>query len=86
MNKNELEITKCSEWVMLQTVIKTLNPWHTSYAYKHMVERWSGIYISNESFKEAVKKIGIKYKYDSTGVNMLLPLSERTLKKTLRPA
>ncbi|MHB8651761.1 MAG: hypothetical protein ACYC8S_01360 [Minisyncoccota bacterium] len=82
MNRGEIEIKKCTEWLKLQTMIKTLNPWHTSYAYKHMVERWGGIYVSHDSFKEAVKKMGIKYKHNNTGVNMLLPLSEKTLKKT----
>lgn len=78
-DNNKLEVKKCSEWLALQTLIKTVNTRHSSYAYKHMVERWSNIYISEESFLDAVKKLGIPHKNYKGSI--YLSLSEKTLKK-----
>jgi hypothetical protein len=81
MDKIEDQKQKCIEWITLQKVTKTFNDAHTSYAYKHMVERWSGTYITEASFREAVKILQIRYKVNSLG-NFLMPFSELILKRT----
>ena len=53
------QVDKCIEWLKLQTLTKGINKKHTSYGYKHMVENWCHLYISNDSFKKAVLVNGL---------------------------
>jgi len=56
--QNEIEL--CVEWIETIPEITTkINKNRTSYGYKHDVERWAGVYISNDSFKEAAKQCGL---------------------------
>jgi hypothetical protein len=40
----------CKRWLAKVTLIQSFNSRHTSYRYKHMVERWAGRYVSNGAF------------------------------------
>jgi hypothetical protein len=58
--KIQKEINLCSEWI--RTVPKRttkINKNRSSYGWKHDVERWAGVYISNDSFKTAAKIAGL---------------------------
>ena len=72
-----IEVQKCIEWISLQKGRKTINKNHTSYHYKHLVEKWSGVYISDDSFIEAIKLTGIPYKESGVGNNIWVALSEK---------
>lgn len=76
---NEEEIALCIEWLNLQEKNKHPNIHHSSYGYKHVVEKWADTYISNDSFIEAVKRLGIKYEWINE-LNIAVALSERTVK------
>lgn len=56
------EVQLCIDWLNNQKKIKTINYSRSSYGYKHLVEKWSGQYISNEDFIEALRILGIKHK------------------------
>lgn len=80
-NLQEAEILKCIEWLKLQAWTYTINRKYSSYSYKHMVEKWSGMYISNDSFKEAVKRLGIK---STDGINTYIAISQKWLNTLLK--
>jgi len=78
--KEEVDI--CIEWLKKQEQTKTVNRNHTSYGYKHIVENYYKTYISNDSFKEAVRILGIKNTPVSfSPSNIYVALSEKTVKK-----
>lgn len=82
---NKEQVQRCIEWLSLQTITKGINKYHTSYGYKHMVENWCCRYISNDSFKEAVYKLGIKYKNnDNKGLNICVAINETKLQRMLK--
>lgn len=78
---NKKEVEKCIEWLERQVEIKTWNMRHSSYSYKHMIERWCNMYISEDSFKEAVKVFKLEYK--EMGSHFYIKISEKRLKKPL---
>lgn len=71
----------CKRWLASVTLIKSFNTRHTSYGYKHMVERWAGRYISNGAFIAAAiaLKIPIRRSHPRSP-NVVLPLSEKSVK------
>jgi hypothetical protein len=78
----ENEVLKCIEWLNLCRKTKTFNL--NSYSAKHVVERWYGDYISNDSFKEAVIRLGLLYKNakkDSTSQNIVIGISKIDIAK-----
>lgn len=77
---NEREISLCIEWISAQQITKNLNRYRSSYGLKHIVENWAGEYVSNDSFIEAIKRLGLKYKYINK-LNIAVPLAEKTIKK-----
>lgn len=56
------EVQVCVDWLKNQKVTKTINTSRSSYGYKKLVEDWSGQYVSNEDFVEALRVLGIKHK------------------------
>ncbi len=76
------QVYLCRKWLRLQKQTKNVNKRHSSYGYKHIVEKWAGDYISNDAFIEAVKKENIKYEQIPTSPqNIWVALSERTIEK-----
>lgn len=76
----DVQIEICIEWLRLQQTTKTINTRHASYGYKHIIEKWANMYISNDAFIEAVKRIGYLYKMTPSGYNMWVALSEKTVR------
>jgi hypothetical protein len=70
----------CKRWLALVTLIKSFNSRHTSYGYKHMVERWAGRYVCNGAFIAAAIafKIPIRRSHQKSP-NVILPLSEKSV-------
>jgi len=67
--KEKKEIELCIKWIETVPEITTeINKDRTSYGYKHDVERWAGVYVCNDSFKEAAKQYGLLTK-QATGQN-----------------
>lgn len=57
----EHEINLCTKWLQtVPTVTKAINYERSSYGYKHDVERFAQTYISNDSFKIAAHRMGLK--------------------------
>ena len=76
------EIAACADWIRRQRTLKSFNRRHTSYGYKHYVERWfdvrgAHVYVSNGSFIAAA--IGLGFEGKPEGLNLLFRFSERTL-------
>lgn len=78
---NDIEKEQCIRWLKLSKPIKEFNL--NSYSAKHIIERWCGIYISNDSFKEAVYELGIPYK-QVTKLNINIGISRKYL-RTFNP-
>lgn len=70
----------CKRWLANVTRIKTFNSKHTSYGYKHMVERWAKRYVCNGAFIAAAIALGIPIRRtDARSPNVFLPLSEKSI-------
>jgi len=84
------EIAACADWVKRQRRIASFNLKHTSYGYKHLVERWFQgggpyQYVSNGSFIAAALGLGFDGKPDSpVSPNLHFQFSQRTVKTPLR--
>lgn len=76
------EINACLDWLGEMKLRKGVNPNHTSYWYKHQVEKQSKLYISEAKFIEAVKLTGYTYQTSGNGKSILVNLSEKNFKKT----
>lgn len=77
----ENQILLCLEWLDLQQTTATMNQKHTSYSYKHIVEKWAGRYISEDAFIEAVKIRNLPFKRAPfTDKNIMVGLSEKTVR------
>ena len=68
------EIENCKKWIGLQKRLKTFYTMN-SYRAKHLVERWAGIYIGNDSFIKAVQELNIPYVVE--GPNIMVGISEK---------
>lgn len=83
------EIAACADWIKQQRRIVALNLNHTSYGYKHFVERWfehrgNYQYVSNGSFIAAALGLGFDGKPDQMdSPNLRFPFSQRTVKALL---
>lgn len=54
------EINLCIEWLQsVPTITKAINYHRSSYGYKHDVERSKGCYISNDSFVQGARQMGL---------------------------
>jgi len=83
------EIATCAEWLKRINQIETINKRHTSYGYKHSVERWrrsptstgesTPSYVANGSFIAAA--VGLGFKFMQFGPNACFNFSERALKQ-----
>jgi hypothetical protein len=70
----------CKRWLNNVSRIKTFNSKHTSYGYKHMVERWANRYVSNGAFIAAAIALGIPIRRSyGKSPNVILPLSEKSV-------
>ncbi|KYF96113.1 hypothetical protein BE20_04475 [Sorangium cellulosum] len=84
------EITACADWIKRQRPIASYNVRHTSYGYKHSVERWFDerggphLYVANGSFIAAALGLGFEAKLDHPrSPNVHFKFSERTVKALL---
>jgi hypothetical protein len=84
------EIAACADWIKRQRPITSYNTRHSSYGYKHSVERWLDerggphLYIANGSFIAAALGLGFEAKPDHPGSpNVHFKFSERTVKAPL---
>lgn len=71
----ENEVLLCMEWLKKQKITKTMDK--SSYGLKNIVERAYNKYISNDSFIEAVKRLGIPYKKVDNSINILVGISNK---------
>lgn len=62
---------------------KCANNRHTSYGLKHMLQRDTGIYITNDQFKDLMLTLGYK-PVDSSQFNWTFCISESRLSKRSR--
>lgn len=65
---------------------KSINKERTSYSLKHIFENSkNGFYIDNDTFKEAMLKVGFNYEdADWKGVNWYFNYSEKSLKEIIK--
>ncbi len=77
-----VEFETCKRWLSEVSRIKSFNQRHTSYGYKHMVERWANRYVCNGAFIAAAiaLKIPIQRSHPRSP-NVLLPISEKWVKQ-----
>lgn len=84
-----LSIARCAVWLDLQVPSQRVNLDHTSYGYKHMVERWIQSYgshehIGNGSFIAAAIGLGFHGVVVSpTSPNMYINILESPLQQTV---
>lgn len=78
------EVETCARWLEKQTKIKTVNRKHTSYGYKHSVERWVDSYsdvhqyISNGAVIAAAVGLGFDVVRQNPGSpNAAINISEK---------
>ena len=70
----------CKRWLANVARIKSFNAKHTSYGYKHMVERWAGRYVCNGAFIAAAIALNIPIRRSHPrSPNVFLPLSEKSV-------
>ena len=83
------EIAACADWIKRQRRIVSFNLKHTSYGYKHLVERWFAgrgpyQYVANGSFIAAALGLGFDGMLSSPdSPNLHFQLSQRTVKQPL---
>jgi hypothetical protein len=82
------QIAACADWITRQRRTASYNTRHTSYGYKHLVERWIDgrggphLYIANGSFIAAALGLGYEGRPDEFGSpNLHFKFSERTVRK-----
>lgn len=72
------EVDEVLNWIrtnLLQR--KTINSYHTSYGLKHLLERDTRIYLTNNQFKDAMWMCGYKPK-DVNELNWRYAISEKS--------
>lgn len=73
------------DWLSTQSKIKTMNPNHSSYGLKHIVERASKAkgasktYVSNGTFIAAAIHMGFAYKHIPGSLNAMFGISEKSI-------
>lgn len=74
------------EWCKSIEKRKSINKERTSYSLKHIFENSkNGFYIDNDTFKEAMLKLGFNYEdADLKGVNWYFNYSEKSLKEIIK--
>ncbi len=82
------EVAASVDWIKQQRLIGSFNRRHSSYGYKHSVERWlrgrgSGVYVANGAFIAAALGMRLDARlHDFGSPNMLFKFSERTVRAT----
>lgn len=80
------EIAASADWIKRQQPIASFNKRHTSYGYKHNVERWfsdrgSRMYVSNGGFIAAALGLGwVAHLESPRSPNVEFKFSERTIR------
>ena len=92
------QVQRSADWIKQQRPLKGFNTRHTSYGYKHMVERWwkqdyeafSGpdAYVANGAFIAAAVGLGWAMKQNGYSLNVHFKFSQKRLREveTTRPA
>lgn len=75
---SEAQCTLCCDWLADKQATKSINPKHSSYGYKHMVERAMKEYVSNGAFIAAAIHCGFPYRINDTP-NVAFGISEKSL-------
>ncbi len=70
----------CEQWLKIVDYNKTFNRRHTSYGYKHLVEKWADFYISNGIFIVAALANKIEVERMNSGLNCYLKISQKSAK------
>lgn len=82
--ENEYEIRLCKNWLSQQEITKTITHKYDSYHVKHIIERWCGTYISNDSLMKAVKEMKIDHELiGESGRYAYLPISSKTIHQAI---
>lgn len=76
------QFSACKNWLNKVVKIRSFNRNHTSYRYKHMVERWADLYVSNGAFIAAAIALDFPIKRThSKSPNVFLPISNKSVKE-----
>lgn len=76
------QFSTCQDWLSLVVKTRSFNLNYTSYSYKHMVERWADLYVSNGAFIAAAIALEFKIKrIHSKSPNVFLPISSKSVKE-----
>jgi len=78
------EVQAAADWIKRQSATKSFNTRHTSYGYKHAVERWwrargVGVYVANGAFIAAAIGLGWDARIDRASPNVQFRFSEKTV-------
>ena len=68
-------------WLSTLDRRKTINPYHTSYGYKHMAEMAIEEYVPNGVLIAAAIHCGFRYRICKRSPNVKFNISERSLKR-----
>jgi len=94
MSQHIGEVVLAAEWLQDIAGGARVNTKHTSYGYKHMVERWQRArasahdrhYVSNGAFIAAAIGMGFKFKAETDNLNVQFNIPEAAVKKREREA
>ena len=77
------QVEICAEWISRMQLIKSFNTRHTSYGFKHAVERCNPrAYVANGAFIAAALGLGLDYKQDGYGSpNCYFKFAQRTIRE-----
>jgi hypothetical protein len=76
------QFSTCKDWLSKVVKTRSFNLRYTSYGYKHMVERWADLYVSNGAFIAAAIALEFKIKRThSKSPNIFLPISSKSVKE-----
>lgn len=72
----EAQVQLCIDWIQTYGIrTKTVRKKRGSYGWKHVIERKTGLYVSNGAFLEAANRLGFTIKPLGTGPNALLNIT-----------
>jgi hypothetical protein len=77
---SEAECTVACEWLSRRRKTRSMNQRHNSYGFSHMVERVTGIYVSNGAFIAAAIHCGFPYRLIPNDRSVQFGIAERSLK------
>ena len=82
--EKQQQIAQITAWVQQIPQMKRIASDFNSYFLKHIAERWTRAYVTNEEFHEIMKQCGFRFKQDSDSPNYLYNLSEKWVRENER--